>query len=189
MTTLIIEKQRTRAWWKELWVQVLIAMAIGILLGGVRPDLGAQMQPLGDAFIKAIRMLIAPIIFCTVVHGIAHMADMARVGRVALKALIYFEVMTTIALVIGLVAVNLLKPGAGMNIDPASINTTAIEPYVKQTAAVGFVPFLMNIIPSTFVGAFAEGNILQVLFIAVVCGFALVQLGERAKPLVDLFER
>jgi aerobic C4-dicarboxylate transport protein len=188
MTTLIIEKQRTRAWWKELWVQVLIAMAIGILLGGVRPDLGAQMQPLGDAFIKAIRMLIAPIIFCTVVHGIAHMADMARVGRVALKALIYFEVMTTIALVIGLVAVNLLKPGAGMNIDPASINTTAIEPYVKQTAAVGFVPFLMNIIPSTFVGAFAEGNILQVLFIAVVCGFALVQLGERAKPLVDLIE-
>jgi aerobic C4-dicarboxylate transport protein len=188
MTTLIIEKQRTRAWWKELWVQVLIAMAIGILLGGVRPDLGAQMQPLGDAFIKAIRMLIAPIIFCTVVHGIAHMADMARVGRVALKALIYFEVMTTIALVIGLVAVNLLKPGAGMNIDPASINTTAIEPYVRQTAAVGLVPFLMNIIPSTFVGAFAEGNILQVLFIAVVCGFALVQLGERAKPLVDLFE-
>jgi aerobic C4-dicarboxylate transport protein len=188
MTTLIIEKQRTRAWWKELWVQVLIAMAIGILLGGVRPDLGAQMQPLGDAFIKAIRMLIAPIIFCTVVHGIAHMADMARVGRVALKALIYFEVMTTIALIIGLIAVNVLKPGAGMNIDPASINTTAIEPYVKQTAAVGFVPFLMNIIPSTFVGAFAEGNILQVLFIAVVCGFALVQLGERAKPLVDLIE-
>jgi aerobic C4-dicarboxylate transport protein len=188
MTTVIVENQRTRAWWKELWVQVLIAMAIGILLGVVRPDLGAQMQPLGDAFIKAIRMLIAPIIFCTVVHGIAHMADMARVGRVALKALIYFEVMTTIALVIGLIAVNLLKPGAGMNIDPASINTTAIEPYVRQAAAVGFVPFLMNIIPSTFVGAFAEGNILQVLFIAVVCGFALVQLGERAKPLVDLIE-
>jgi aerobic C4-dicarboxylate transport protein len=188
MTTLIIEKQRTRAWWKELWVQVLIAMAIGILLGGVRPDLGAQMQPLGDAFIKAIRMLIAPIIFCTVVHGIAHMADMARVGRVALKAIVYFEIMTTIALIIGLIAVNVLKPGAGMNIDPASINTAAIEPYVKQTATVGFVPFLMNIIPGTFVGAFAEGNILQVLFIAVVCGFALVQLGERAKPLVDIID-
>jgi aerobic C4-dicarboxylate transport protein len=188
MTTLIIEKQRMRAWWNELWVQVLIGMAIGILLGVIRPDIGAQMQPLGDAFIKAIRMLIAPIIFCTVVHGIAHMADMARVGRVALKALIYFEVMTTIALIIGLIAVNVLKPGAGMNIDPASINTAAIEPYVKQTAAVGFVPFLMNIIPSTFVGAFAEGNILQVLFIAVVCGFALVQLGERAKPLVDIID-
>jgi aerobic C4-dicarboxylate transport protein len=188
MATLIIEKQRTRAWWKELWVQVLIAMAIGILLGVIRPDLAAQMQPLGDAFIKAIRMLIAPIIFCTVVHGIAHMADMARVGRVALKAIIYFEIMTTIALIIGLIAVNVLKPGAGMNIDPASINTAAIEPYVKQTAAVGLVPFLMNIIPGTFVGAFAEGNILQVLLIAVVCGFALVQLGERAKPLVDIID-
>ncbi len=188
MATLIIERRRAKAWWKELWVQVLIAMAIGILLGVVRPDIGAQMQPLGDAFIKAIRMLIAPIIFCTVVHGIARMADMARVGRVALKAIVYFEVMTTIALIIGLIAVNVLKPGAGMNIDPVSINTAAIEPYVKQTAAVGFVPFLMNIIPSTFVGAFAEGNILQVLFIAVICGFALVQLGERAKPLVDIID-
>jgi len=188
MTTLIMERRRTRTWWKELWVQVLIAMALGILLGIVRPELGAQMQPLGDAFIKAIRMLIAPIIFCTVVHGIAHMADMTRVGRVALKAIIYFEIMTTIALIVGLIAVNVLKPGAGMNIDPASINTAAIEPYVKQTAAVGLVPFLMNIIPSTFVGAFAEGNILQVLFIAVVCGFALVQLGDRAKPLVDIID-
>jgi aerobic C4-dicarboxylate transport protein len=188
MTTLIMGRQRTKAWWRELWVQVLIAMAIGILLGILRPDLAAQMQPLGDAFIKAIRMLIAPIIFCTVVHGIAHMADMARVGRVALKAIVYFEIMTTIALIIGLIAVNVLKPGVGMNIDPASINTAAIEPYIKQTAAVGFVPFLTNIIPGTFVGAFAEGNILQVLFIAVVCGFALVQLGERARPLVDIID-
>jgi aerobic C4-dicarboxylate transport protein len=133
-------------------------------------------------------MLIAPIIFCTVVHGIAHMADMARVGRVALKAIVYFEIMTTVALVIGLVAVNLLKPGVGMDIDPATINASAVEPYVKMTAAVGFVPFLMNIIPGTFVGAFAEGNILQVLFIAVVCGFALVQLGDRAKPLLDIVD-
>ncbi len=188
MTTLSIEKSRARAWWKELWVQVLIAMALGILLGVFDRDIATRMQPLGDAFIKAIRMLIAPIIFCTVVHGIAHMADMARVGRVALKAIVYFEIMTTIALVIGLVAVNLLKPGAGMNIDPASINTSAIAPYVKQTAAVGFAPFLLNIIPGTFVGAFAEGNILQVLFISVVCGFALVQLGERAKPVVDIID-
>src|SRR5437868_7905254 len=188
MTTLVIEKRRTRAWWKELWVQVLIAMAIGIALGIADPDLAARMQPLGDAFIKAIRMLIAPIIFCTVVHGIAHMADMARVGRVAIKAIVYFEIMTTIALVIGLIAVKLLKPGVGMNIDPATINASAVEPYVKQTAAVGFVPFLMNIIPGTFVGAFAEGNILQVLFISVVCGFALVQLGDRAKPLGDTID-
>jgi aerobic C4-dicarboxylate transport protein len=188
MTVLAIEKRRTRAWWKELWVQVLIAMGLGIALGMANPDLAATMQPLGDAFIKAIRMLIAPIIFCTVVHGIAHMADMARVGRVALKAIVYFEIMTTVALVIGLVAVNLLKPGVGMNIDPATINASAVEPYVKMTAAVGFVPFLMNIIPGTFVGAFAEGNILQVLFISVVCGFALVQLGERAKPLLDIID-
>jgi aerobic C4-dicarboxylate transport protein len=174
--------------WKRLYLQVLAAVAIGAALGHLAPDLAVSLKPLGDAFIKAIRMLIAPIIFCTVVHGIARMADMARVGRVALKAIVYFEIMTTIALIIGLIAVNLLRPGAGMNIDPASINTAAIEPYVKQTAAVGFVSFLMNIIPSTFVGAFAEGNILQVLFIAVVCGFALVQLGERAKPLVDIID-
>ena len=188
MTVLAIEKRRTKAWWKELWVQVLFAMALGIALGIANPELADKMQPLGDAFIKAIRMLIAPIIFCTVVHGIAHMADMARVGRVALKAIVYFEIMTTVALVIGLVAVNLLKPGVGMDIDPATINASAVEPYVKMTAAVGFVPFLMNIIPGTFVGAFAEGNILQVLFIAVVCGFALVQLGDRAKPLLDIVD-
>jgi aerobic C4-dicarboxylate transport protein len=188
VTSLAIEKQGVKPLWQELWVQVLFAMALGIALGVEYPDLAGQMQPLGDAFIKAIRMLIAPIIFCTVVHGIAHMADMARVGRVAIKALVYFEIMTTIALVIGLIAVNLLKPGVGMNIDPITINASAIEPYVKQTAAVGFVPFLMNIIPGTFVGAFAEGNILQVLFISVVCGFALTKLGDRARPLVDTID-
>jgi aerobic C4-dicarboxylate transport protein len=189
-TTLATETRRDarRAWWQELWVQVMIAMALGIALGAIRPDLGAQMQPLGDAFIKAIRMLIAPIIFCTVVSGIAHMADMAKVGRVAIKALIYFEMVTTFALIIGLAAVNLWQPGTGMNIDPASINASVVEPYVKQTAAVGFVPFLMNIIPQTFVGAFAEGNILQVLFISVMCGFALIWLGERAKPVTDVID-
>ncbi|MGJ4968061.1 MULTISPECIES: C4-dicarboxylate transporter DctA [unclassified Bradyrhizobium] len=177
-----------RGWWKELWVQVMIAMAAGILLGAIKPDLGAQMQPLGDAFIKAIRMLIAPIIFCTVVNGIAHMADMAKVGRVAIKALIYFEAVTTLALIIGLTAVNLFQPGVGMNVDPATINSATIEPYIKQTAAVGFVPFLLNIIPQTFVGAFAEGNILQVLFISVMCGFALIWLGDRAKPVTDVID-
>ena len=189
-TTLATETRRDarRAWWQELWVQVMIAMALGIALGAIRPDLGAQMQPLGDAFIKAIRMLIAPIIFCTVVSGIAHMADMAKVGRVAIKALLYFEAVTTFALIIGLAAVNLWQPGTGMNIDPASINASVVEPYVKQTAAVGFVPFLMNIIPQTFVGAFADGNILQVLFISVMCGFALIWLGERAKPLTEVID-
>jgi aerobic C4-dicarboxylate transport protein len=163
-------------------------MALGIALGVAAPTLAAQMGPLGDAFIKLIRMLIAPIIFCTVVTGIAHMANMARIGRVAIKSLIYFEVMTTIALIIGLLAVNILRPGAGMNVDVSKLNPNVVEPYVKLTHEVGVVPFLMNIIPDTFVGAFSEGNILQVLFIAVLSGFALVWIGEKAKPLVDIVE-
>jgi len=166
----------------------MIAMALGVALGIYRPDFAIQMQPFGDAFIKAIRMLIAPIIFCTVVNGVAHMADMARVGRVAIKSIIYFEAITTAALIIGLVAVNLWQPGAGMNVDAASINSSIVEPYVKQTAVLGFVPFLLNIIPQTFVGAFSEGNILQVLFLSVTCGFALIWLGERAKPLTDVID-
>ena len=181
-------QRSVKAWWKELWVQVMIAMALGVALGIYRPDFAIQMQPFGDAFIKAIRMLIAPIIFCTVVNGIAHMADMARVGRVAIKSIIYFEAITTAALIIGLVAVNLWQPGAGMNVDAASINSSIVEPYVKQTAVLGFVPFLLNIIPQTFVGAFSEGNILQVLFLSVTCGFALIWLGERAKPLTDVID-
>jgi aerobic C4-dicarboxylate transport protein len=181
-------RSRPRRWWTQLWVQVLIAMAFGVLLGIFDPDLATKMQPFGDAFIKAIRMLIGPIIFCTVVHGIAHMSNMTRVGRIAVKSLAYFEVMTTIAIIIGLVAVNLLKPGVGMNIDASTINASIVEPYVKQTAAVGLVPFLMNIIPNTFIGAFAEGNILQVLFISVMCGFSLTWLGDRAKPMVDIVD-
>jgi aerobic C4-dicarboxylate transport protein len=166
----------------------MIAMALGVALGIYRPDFAIQMQPFGDAFIKAIRMLIAPIIFCTVVNGVAHMADMARVGRVAIKSIIYFEAITTSALIIGLVAVNLWQPGAGMNVDAASINSSIVEPYVKQTAVLGFVPFLLNIIPNTFVGAFSEGNILQVLFLSVTCGFALIWLRERAKPFTDVID-
>ena len=180
--------RRKNPWWAQLWVWVLIAMALGIALGIAAPDLAGQMGPLGDAFIKLIRMLIAPIIFCTVVTGIAHMADMARVGRVAIKAIIYFEVMTTIALIVGLLAVNILQPGAGMNVDVSKLNPSVVEPYVKLTHEVGFVPFLVNVIPSSFVGAFTEGNILQVLFIAVLSGFALVWLGERGKPLVDVID-
>ena len=177
-----------RPWWTQLWVWVLVGMALGIVLGIAAPDAAAAMGPFGDAFIKLIRMLIAPIIFCTVVTGIAHMADMARVGRVAIKAIIYFEAMTTIALIIGLTAVNILQPGAGMNVDVSKLNPAVVEPYVKLTHEVGFIPFLMNIIPGTFVGAFAEGNILQVLFIAILSGFALVGIGEPAKPFVNIIE-
>jgi aerobic C4-dicarboxylate transport protein len=175
-----------RPWYAQLWTQVLVAMAIGIALGHFDPGLGAKMQPLGDAFIKAIRILIAPIIFCTVVHGIANMANMARVGRVAIRTLLYFEVLTTIALIIGLVAVNVLRPGAGMNIDLSHVDTSLLAPYVKQTEAVGFVPFLLSILPDTFVGAFVTGNVLQVLFISVLCGFALIALGPAGKPLDDV---
>jgi aerobic C4-dicarboxylate transport protein len=176
----------SRPWYAQLWTQVLIAMAVGIALGKVDPELAAKMQPLGDAFIKAIRLLIAPIIFCTVVHGIANMANMARVGRVALKTILYFEVLTTIALIIGLIAVNLWRPGAGMNVDLSHVDTSLLQPYVKQTEAVGFVPFLLSILPDTFVGAFNTGNVLQVLFISVLCGFALIGLGPAGKPLDDV---
>jgi aerobic C4-dicarboxylate transport protein len=182
------ETRRSRPWWTQLWVWVLIAMALGIALGRWAPDVAVSMGPLGEAFIKLIRMLIAPIIFCTVVTGIAHMADMARVGRVAIKAIIYFEAMTTVALIVGLVAVNILKPGVGMNVDVSKLNPSVVEPYVKLTHEVGAVPFLMNIIPNSFAGAFTEGNILQVLFIAILSGFALVFIGDKAKPLVDIIE-
>jgi aerobic C4-dicarboxylate transport protein len=167
---------------------VLVAMLAGIVLGYWDPPLGERMAPLGDAFIKAIRMLIAPIIFCTVVHGIARMADMARVGRVAIKAIIYFEVLTTIALVIGLVAANIWQPGAGMNVDLSRVDTSAVNAYVAQRQTHDATSFLINIIPNTFIGAFAEGNVLQVLFLSVLCGFALTWIGPRAKPLLDVIE-
>jgi aerobic C4-dicarboxylate transport protein len=182
------KEKKAQPWYLQLWFQVLVAMAIGIALGHLYPDLGARMQPLGDAFIKAIRVLIAPIIFCTVVHGISSMANMAKVGRVALKALIYFEVLTTIALIIGLVAVNLFKPGVGMNVDLSHVDTSSVAGYIEQTHKQGTEQFLLNIIPNTFVGAFSEGNVLQVLYISVLCGFALSWMGQAGKPLNDLIE-
>ncbi len=187
-TTRTEKSIRPKRWYKQLWVLVLAAMILGIVLGKFYPNVGVRMQPLGDAFIKLIRMLIAPIIFCTVVHGIARMADMARVGRVALKAIIYFEVLTTIALVIGLVAVNLWKPGHGMNLDLAHVDTSAVQAYVAHPENRSVTQFLMNIIPTTFVAAFAEGNVLQVLFISVLCAFALTQIGALGKPVIDFVE-
>jgi len=172
----------------QLWFQVLVAMVVGIALGHLYPDLGAKMQPLGDAFIKAIRVLIAPIIFCTVVHGISSMANMAKVGRVALKALIYFEVLTTVALIIGLIAVNIFRPGVGMNVDLTHLDTSSVTSYIQQTHNQTTAQFLLNIIPNTFVGAFSEGNVLQVLYIAVLSGFALSWVGERGKVLNQLVE-
>jgi aerobic C4-dicarboxylate transport protein len=160
----------------------------GVLLGHFAPQLGERLQPLGDAFVKAMRMLIAPIVFSTVVVGIANMGDMARVGRVALKALIYFEIMTTIALILGLVVVNIWQPGAGMHIDSRGLDASSVAPYVALAPDQGVVPFLMNIIPASIFGAFSDGNVLQVLFVAVLFGAALSRLGERSRPLIAILD-
>jgi aerobic C4-dicarboxylate transport protein len=181
-------EQKRRFWYKQLWVQVLLAMALGIVLGHFFPHTGQNMQPFGDAFIKVVRMLIAPIVFCSVVLGIAKMNDMSRVGRVAIKTLIYFEILTTVALVVALLIVNLWHPGKGMNVNASSLNTTVVSTYVDQKHAPGVVPFLMDIIPNTAVGALAEGNMLQVLFLAVLLGSALVGLRSHGKLLIDVLE-
>jgi aerobic C4-dicarboxylate transport protein len=181
-------RRSSQRWHKQLWVQVLIAMVLGIVIGHYCPDAGKSMQPLGDGFIKLIRMLIAPIIFCTVVLGIAKMDDMSRVGRVAIKGLIYFEVMTTVALALALIIVNIWQPGAGMNINASALDAAAVKGYVVQSHAQGIVPFLMNIIPTTVFGSLAEGHILQVLFISVIFGCSLVALGEPGKPLVNILD-
>src|SRR4051795_8805988 len=178
-----------KPWYRHLYVQVLCAIALGVLLGVFYPSLAEQMKPLGDTFIKLIKMLIAPIIFCTVVHGIASMSDMRKVGRVGLKALVYFEVMTTVALVIGLVIVNLWQPGAGMNVDPATLDTKAIATYTAKAGEQSTLDFFLHIIPDTVVGAFAAGEILQVLFVAILFAFALHGLGERGKPLLGIIDQ
>jgi aerobic C4-dicarboxylate transport protein len=172
----------------NLYFQVLTAIVIGILLGYFYPKLGEQMKPFGDGFIKLIKMLIAPIIFCTVVHGIASMGDLKQVGRVGLKALIYFEGVTTLALIVGLIVVNVMQPGAGMNIDPKTLDTKTIQVYTTKAGQESTVDFLMHIIPNTVVGAFAEGEIVQVLFFAVLFAFALHMLGERGKPLLSFID-
>lgn len=179
---------KRKPWYAQLWIQVLVGMIAGIVLGIFDPRLGARMEPFGDAFIKAIRMLIGPIIFCTVVHGIARMMNVARVGRVALKAILYFEALTTVALFIGLSAVNLWQPGRGMNIDLSHVDTSAVQTYVAHPGATNVTQFLTNIIPRTFVGAFTDGNVLQVLLISVLCAFALTAIGQRGKPIVDFIE-
>src|SRR3954447_26220843 len=176
-------------WYQHLYTQVLCAIVLGVLLGHFYPALGAQMKPLGDLFIKLIKMLIAPIIFCTVVHGIASMEDMKKVGRVGLKSLLYFEAMTTLALVVGLVIVNLWQPGAGMNVDPAALYTRSIQSYTRQASEQSTLDFFMHIVPNTVVGAFAEGEILQVLFFAILFAFALHALGEHGKPLTRLIDQ
>ncbi|WP_395303069.1 dicarboxylate/amino acid:cation symporter [Pectobacterium zantedeschiae] len=166
---------------KSLYFQVLTAITIGILLGHFYPQLG-------DGFVKLIKMIIAPVIFCTVVTGIAGMESMKSVGRTGAAALLYFEIVSTIALIIGLVVVNVVQPGVGMNIDPSTLDASAVAVYTQQAAQQGLIPFLMDVIPASVVGAFASGNILQVLLFAVMFGFALHRLGPKGKVIFDVIE-
>jgi aerobic C4-dicarboxylate transport protein len=164
---------------KLLYVQVLIAIALGIMVGALWPETGVALKPLGDGFIKLIKMVIAPVIFCTVAGGIAHMSDLAKFGRVGGKALIYFEVVSTLALVVGLVVGLIVQPGAGFNIDPASLDPKIATDYAEKAAhSGGLAEYILGIIPDTFFGAFASGNLLQVLLIAILTGFACARLGE-----------
>ena len=174
--------------YQTLWVQVLVAIGGAILLGYISPAKGIAMKPLGDAFIKLITMIITLIIFCTVVSGIAGMQDMKKVGRIGGKALLYFEIVSTLGLVIGLAVGNFVRPGDGFNADPASLDANAVASYAGQAKAQTATEFLMRIIPATVVDAFAKGDILPVLLVAILFGFALSAAGPKCKPLVDLFD-
>src|SRR6201987_5720751 len=173
---------------KKLYVQVLIAIGVGILLGHFYPSLAVEMKPLSDAFITLIRAVVPPIIFATVAVGIAKMGDMRRVGVVGLRAIIYFEVVSTLALLIGLAVGNLLQPGAGLHIDPAHLDEKAVAGYVTGAKSLTIVDFLIKMIPTNLVGAVAQGDILPVLVMAVLFGFALAHMGERGQRLVSLID-
>jgi aerobic C4-dicarboxylate transport protein len=175
--------------WKSLYAQVITAIVIGVILGHFWPQVGESMKPLGDGFIKLIKMIIAPIIFCTVVVGIAGMEDMKKVGKTGGLALLYFEVVSSIALIVGLVIINLVQPGAGMNIDPSTLDTKNIAAYTGPGKMQGTVDFLLAIIPSTVVDAFAKGEILQVLLFSVLFGFALHRFGGRGTLVFDFIEK
>jgi aerobic C4-dicarboxylate transport protein len=180
---------RGRPFYRTLYGQVLIATVIGVLVGHFWPAAGVAMKPLGDGFIKLVRMIVAPVIFCTVVVGIAGAGDMKTVGKAGLVSLVYFEVVTTLALVIGLVIVNVVQPGAGMNVDAAQIDAAAVAQYATAGKAQTTAGFLLDLIPSSAVDAFAKGDILQVLVVSVLFGFALRSVGAKGKPVFDLLEK
>ncbi len=174
--------------YKSLYFQVLVAITIGIILGIAAPESGAAMKPLGDGFIKLIKMIIAPVIFCTVVMGIAGMEDMKSVGKTGGYALLYFEIVSTFALVIGLVVINLVQPGVGMNIDPATLDASSVATYATSAENQSTVEFLLNIIPTTVIDAFARGEILQILLFSLLFGFALHAMGETGKPVFNFID-
>ncbi len=178
-----------KAIYKSLYFQVIVAIIIGVLLGHFYPETGAAMKPLGDGFIKLIKMIIAPIIFCTIVVGIAGMEDMKKVGKTGGLAVLYFEIVSTIALIIGLIVVNVWQPGAGMNVDPSTLDTKSIAKYAAPGQMQSTVDFLLNIIPTSVVDAFAKGDMLQVLFFSVLFGSSMNAFGERGKPVFELIEK
>ena len=184
----IMSTKRTPIY-KVLYFQVICAIIFGVLLGYFCPDIGAQMKPFGDGFIRLIKMIIAPVIFCTVVTGIAGMEDMKKVGKTGGLALLYFEVVSTIALIIGLIVVNVCQPGVGMHVDPSTLDSGAVAAYTGPGKMQTTTQFLMNIIPHTVVGAFADGEILQVLFFSLLFGFALHKFGGRGTLIFDVIEK
>ena len=175
-------------WWRHIYVQVLGAILLGVLVGHVWPGVGAALKPLGDGFVKLVRMIIAPVIFLTIVGGIAHLRELGALGRIVAKAFAYFLTMSTFALIVGLIVANLIQPGTGLHIDPATLDSSKIADYAAKAHEQSVTGFLLAIIPQTLLGALAEGEILQVLFVAILVGIAITLVGERAAPLVTLID-
>lgn len=185
MADITISVPRRRSWFGDLSVQIFIAVLLGIAVGVIWPQFAGLMKPLGDLFIKLVRMLVAPIVFCTVVHGIASVREARSVGRVAVKALVYFQIMAAAALVLALVLVNWWQPGAGMHVDAASLRDNGAAAIAASASKVSFADFLLGIVPNTFFGAFADGDVLPVLFVSVLFAFALLALGPAGRPVVE----
>lgn len=179
-----------KRWFAHLYVQVLLGVAAGIVIGALFPAVGKSLKPLGDGFIKLLKMIIAPLIFCTVVHGIASMGDLKRLGRIGGKALLYFEVVSTLALILGLLVVNVWRPGDGFNIDPSALDPQIGQVYADKAAhGQSFVEFLLNIIPKTFLEAFVSGDLLPILLVATLTAFAILRLGESGRPILHVIEQ
>ncbi len=179
---------RPKRFHQHLYFQVLVAIVLGAFIGHFWPAFGESLKPLGDGFIKLVKMIIAPVIFLTIVSGIAGMRDLEKVGRVALKAFVYFLTFSTLALIVGLIVANVVRPGAGMNIDPATLDTKAVAGYAAKAHDQTIVGFLLHVIPDTVVSAFAEGEILQVLFFSILFGVSLALIGDRGRPVLDILE-
>ena len=183
-----MKQRQRRPFYRDLTFQVVVGMLLGVAVGALWPSIGKELKPLGDVFIRLIQMVVGLIIFCTVTHGIASVRDLGKVGRIAIKGMIYFEVVTSVALVIGLVTINVLRPGVGMHIDPAMLHSTSSAGNVAVPAPVGLGEFLVNLIPTSAVSAFAQGDILQVLVFSVLFACGLATLGEKAQPVLRVVD-